>query len=173
MKLATMMLFGLLATACGSREISHTLDRVDPGEVRGTLTVRQPNDITLPNCPYDFQYYTNTAFYVYKPDTTAVLTGNIGSSVLLPEGAYKVVINETYVDVNIVRGHETSIKAGRAEVSDVNGSWYISGHNIWGGSAYALTSLHTGCGVNLAPAVYTLHVSYLQSAVNYQVDLTD
>ena len=171
MKLKSMLLASLALSACGAPQTSRLEDRVDPAELRGTVLVRKPTDITLPDCNSSHSGYSNSTFRITKSGTT-IASGAIGSSVQVPEGNYYLVINETYAPITVKRQTTLDIKAGRAEVSDVNGTRVIYGPNV-SGYSYALNRLATGCGVTLAPNKFRLEVTYQSHTVNYDVDLTD
>ena len=174
MKLVIQALLLLSVVACGSagtdKEQSQPTDVVFPGELRGYIKVLKPTDITLPDCSLSHSGYNNSRFTAYGSGGYSI-SGVIGESVHVPEGTYKVYINETVVEVKVIRQQVTTFKAGRAEVADVSGYWYIYGRNT--ASTYALSRLPTGCGVNLTPALYDLSVTYQGHNVKYQVDLTD
>ncbi len=177
MKIVIQALIFLSIVACGrvnkEQDKSESSDVVFPGELRGHIKVLKPTDVTLPDCNIGYSSYNNAKFTAFGTNGYSI-AGVIGESVHVPEGTYKVVINETVVDVKVVRQQVTVFKAGRAEVADVSGHGYIRGNNITGGSSsYALTKLPTGCGVNLTPAIYNLSVTYQGHTVAYQIDLTD
>jgi hypothetical protein len=140
---------------------------VQPADLRGNLVVVAPT-ASLPDWSGGSSIgfgYSNSVLHVLTQANVSVTSGNLGDSLALPEGNYKIVLNDTVMPVSVTRQQTTTVYGGRIEVdnTDVSGSYTISAVSptaTWSGYPILDATLPLGVGLNVLPGSYQVNVTY-------------
>lgn len=140
---------------------------VQPADLRGNLVVVSPS-ASLPDWSGSSSIgfgYNNKVVRVLTPANVSVASANLGDSLALPEGSYKLVLNDTVMPVTITRQVTTTVYGGRLEVdnTDVTGSFTISAVSpsaTWSGYPVLNATLPLGVGIDVLPGSYQVNVTY-------------
>jgi hypothetical protein len=140
---------------------------VQPADLRGNIVVTAPTS-SLPDwsgsSPYGLGYDNNTV-HVLTFTNTKVADAKLGQAVAVPEGSYKLVLNDTVMNVSVTRQQTLTIYGGRIEVdtTDVTGNYTVSAVSpsaTYSGYSVLAATFPLGVGFNVLPGSYQVNVNY-------------
>jgi hypothetical protein len=142
---------------------------VQPADLRGNILVNAPT-AALPDWSGTSTWgfgYNNGVYQILNSSGGSIASGKVGGDpVAVPEGGYKLVLNDTQMDITVTRQQTTTVYGGRVEVdtTDVSGSFTISlasGGVAYSGARNLLNAkLPLGVGIDVLPGSYTANVAY-------------
>jgi hypothetical protein len=140
---------------------------VQPADLRGSILVTAPT-ASLPDWSGSSGYglgYDNNTVHVLTTSNTEVADTKLGQAVQVPEGSYKLVLNDTFMIVSVTRQQTNTIYGGRIEVdtTDTSGSFTVSAVSpsaSYSGYVLLASTFPLGVGFNVLPGSYQVNVSY-------------
>lgn len=147
----------------------HTVT-VRPGDLRGSILVVPPA-ATLPDwkpaAAPQFPYDNRTFSVINGGSREFAATGTLGEPVTVPEGTYRLVLNDTIHEVTVVPLTTTTVYARRVDVrtTDQSGTFRLLTPNdrltAHGGCNIVLeAAVPLGNGLNVFPGKYTVSIRY-------------